>query len=376
MRATGRRPDPAVFLLPLRGFLGVTYVYAAFQKFHDPAFLDPSAPGSFAAQTAAFRHSSPVGFALGPAHAHPLLFGLIIAFGELAVGLGTLLGLWTRVAAAGGVLLALTFFLTVSWNTDPYYLGSDLGFAVAFLTLALAGPVRWSLDSWLASAKTEPAGESAPVVETAPAGESAPDLAATLDLSSFDGDPAPESGNADPRRLVLKRAAATGITGGAALLGAAGAGTLGRSGRGKQNPQARSSANSPVITTPAAPNSAGPNSAGPNSAGPNSAAPAAPGLEIAVTAIPATGAARLTAPGGDPVFVARTADGGYKACSGICTHAGCPVGVDPAKGVLLCPCHGSSFDPKTGAVITGPAQDPLPSFPVTVTGGLLRVQKA
>ncbi|GAA2037113.1 hypothetical protein GCM10009839_42860 [Catenulispora yoronensis] len=331
MRDPGRQLDPVVYLLPLRGYLGVTYLYAAFQKLHDPAFLDASASGSFAVQTAALKHSSPIGFALGPAHGHPLVFGLLIAFGELAVALGTLLGLWTRLAAAGGVALALTFYLTVSWNTDPYYLGSDLGFAVAFLTLALAGPSRWSLDTWLATASK---GQAAAV-------------------RSEEFLPRRSSSSGDSRRVVLKRAAATGITGGVAMLGAAAVGKLGRSGRSAQSPQAqlRSNANTPNATNVTA-----------------------PGLEIATASIPATGAARLTAPSGDPVFVARTADGGYKACSGICTHAGCPIGVDQAKGVLACPCHGSTFDPRSGAVINGPAKDPLMAFPVSVAGGVLRVQ--
>lgn len=300
----------AAFLLPLRGYLGITYVYAAYQKFHDPGFLDPAASSSFAAQTAALEHVSPIGFALGPAHDHALVFGLLIAFGELATGLGTLLGLWTRVAAIGGAMLALTFFLTVSWNMDPYYYGSDLGFAFGFLTLALAGASRWSLDAWLA-------------------------------LPNGD----------DSRRLFLKQSAATGITGGVALLAAAGVGKLGRS---KHVARAEPRAVEPPGT----------------SATPSTI------LQIALTAIPATGAARLTAPDGDPVFVARTADGGYKACSGICTHAGCPVGIDQAKGILACPCHGSTFDPKTGDVITGPAKDPLPSLPVTITDGVLHVRKS
>jgi thiosulfate dehydrogenase [quinone] large subunit len=326
MPALGRPLEPAVILLPLRGYLGVTYGYAAFQKFHDPAFLDPAASGSFAAQTAALKHASPIGFALGPAHDHALVFGLLIAFGELAVGLGTLLGLWTRLAAAGGVVLALTFFLTVSWNTDPYYYGSDLGFAFAFLTLALAGASRWSLDAWLAL---------------------------------------PTS--VDSRRLFLKQTAATGITGGVALLAAAGAGKLGRS-KHVARAQPRTTETPSTSATTAAANA-------PTSTAANDI-PTSTTLQIALTAIPATGAARLTAPSGDPVFVARTADGGYKACSGICTHAGCPVGVDQAKGVLACPCHGSTFDPKTGAVINGPAKDPLPSLPVTVADGILRVQKS
>ncbi|NUR32344.1 MAG: Rieske 2Fe-2S domain-containing protein [Catenulispora sp.] len=310
MSAPGRSLDPAVILLPLRGYLGITYTYAAFQKFYEPAFLDPAASGSFAAQTEVLKHVSPIGFALGPAHDHALGFGLVIAFSELAVGLGTILGLWTRVAAVGGVVLALTFFLTVSWSTDPYYYGSDLGFAFAFLTLALAGASRWSLDAWLAWPNSD-----------------------------------------DSRRVVLKQAAATGITGGLALLGAAGVGKLGRR-------------KSPTLIPASTPTSI------------PTQTPTSATLHIPLTAIPATGAARLTAPGGDPVFVARTADGGYKACSGICTHAGCPVGVDQAKGVLVCPCHGSTFDPKTGAVVNGPAKDPLPSFPVAIADGILRVQKS
>jgi thiosulfate dehydrogenase [quinone] large subunit len=321
-------------------------VYAALQKLHDPVFLDPSASGSFAAQTAAFRHTSPIGFALGPAQDHPLVFGLLIALSELAVGIGTLLGLWTRLAAVGGGLLALTFFLTVSWNTDPYYYGSDLGFAVAFLTLALAGSTRWSLDAWLAAGRPDvfivPDGEARPRRRTA------------------------QPGSDDSRRIVLKRVAATGITGGVALLGAAGAGKVGRSGRSGRSvpgPQAEPRASVPLSLSPSASPSLSLSSA------------SATGLQIALTDIPATGAARLTAPGGDPVFVARTADGGYQACSGICTHAGCPVGVDQAKGILVCPCHGSAFDPRTGAVINGPAKDPLPTFPVAVADGVLRVRK-
>jgi len=51
------------------------------------------------------------------------------------------------------------------------------------------------------------------------------------------------------------------------------------------------------------------------------------------------------------------------------------VDVDPAKGILACPCHGSTFDPKTGAVLGGLAKDPLPSYPTTVADGVLHVQK-
>ena len=33
---------------------------------------------------------------------------------------------------------------------------------------------------------------------------------------------------------------------------------------------------------------------------------------------------------------------------------------------LYCPCHGARFDASTGAVLRGPARDPLPSITVAV----------
>ena len=55
------------------------------------------------------------------------------------MGLGTLLGLWTRLAALGGLVLALTLFLTVSFHSSPYYTGADIVFVFAWIPLILAG---------------------------------------------------------------------------------------------------------------------------------------------------------------------------------------------------------------------------------------------
>jgi Rieske Fe-S protein len=35
-------------------------------------------------------------------------------------------------------------------------------------------------------------------------------------------------------------------------------------------------------------------------------------------------------------------------------------------GAILCPCHGSRFDANTGAVVAGPARQPLAKVPVVV----------
>jgi ubiquinol-cytochrome c reductase iron-sulfur subunit len=56
------------------------------------------------------------------------------------------------------------------------------------------------------------------------------------------------------------------------------------------------------------------------------------------------------------------------AYSKLCTHTGCPVGLYQAEeGLLLCPCHQSTFDVLAGATpIFGPAARPLPQLPLAV----------
>lgn len=139
-------------LLPLRVFLGVTFIYAALYKFTDPHYLGGlSDPTSFAAETQGVKAASPIGPLLDVALKAPTAFAVVFALGELAVGLGTLFGLWGRVAAAGGALLSLSLFLTVSWQVTPYFLGNDLIYLMAWLPLVLAGTPYLSVDSWLVS---------------------------------------------------------------------------------------------------------------------------------------------------------------------------------------------------------------------------------
>ncbi len=63
------------------------------------------------------------------------------------------------------------------------------------------------------------------------------------------------------------------------------------------------------------------------------------------------------------------------AFSAVCTHAGCIVSAwRRAERLLLCPCHGSQYDPaRAAAVVAGPAPLPLPRLPLAVADGLIAV---
>ncbi|MEY9962381.1 thiosulfate dehydrogenase [quinone] large subunit [Streptacidiphilus sp. MAP12-16] len=152
-RGAGLREQGARYaLLPLRIFLGITFVYAGLDKLTDSHYLAGLGdPLSFAAMTQGVKSGSPIGPLLDLALKAPTAFALAIAIGELAVGLGALFGLLGRVAAFGGVLLNLSFFLTVSWQVHPYYLGNDLIYLMAWVPLVLAGTPFLSLDGWLAA---------------------------------------------------------------------------------------------------------------------------------------------------------------------------------------------------------------------------------
>lgn len=63
-------------------------------------------------------------------------------------------------------------------------------------------------------------------------------------------------------------------------------------------------------------------------------------------------------------------DGSWAAYSAVCTHAGCEVAYQLQSQTLGCPCHGSMFDPaQNGAVLQGPAEQPLEEIPVEASGG-------
>ncbi|MGW8061917.1 DoxX family protein [Streptomyces ziwulingensis] len=134
-------------LLPLRIFLGITFIYAGLDKLTDSAFMQDAGAGSVGDMMRAVRDSSAIPSLVDLALESPVGFGYAIALGELAVGIGALLGLLTRLAALGGALISLSLWLTVSWASAPYYYGNDLPYMFCWVPLVLAGAPLWSLDA-------------------------------------------------------------------------------------------------------------------------------------------------------------------------------------------------------------------------------------
>jgi thiosulfate dehydrogenase [quinone] large subunit len=142
-------------LLPLRIFLGVTFIYAGLDKLTDSAFMKSSGTGSIGDQMRNVRDSSAFPDMIDMALKSPVGFGYAIALGELAVGIGTLIGLLARLAALGGALISLSLWLTMSWAAEPYYFGNDLAYLMAWLPLVLAGAPYFSLDAAIRGRRRE-----------------------------------------------------------------------------------------------------------------------------------------------------------------------------------------------------------------------------
>lgn len=332
-------------LLPLRVFLGFTFTFAGLQKLANPAFFRASYPASIQAQLlAASRHSPLHGLLHSLSHlAVPL--GVLIALGELAVGLGAIVGLLGRVAAVGGVAISLSLFLTVSYHTNPYYTGADIVFAFAWLPFVVAGPGPFSLDAFLTrvTARSAPSGRGGTVL--------------------------------DRRSLLLRGAWAAAVAGlGIVMAGlAAGIGRL--VGGGSHSPSSArlgvgSGPADSSTTTTSAPTTTTAAGGSPSSTRPSTTTttrpPHPPGTKLGpASTVPVGGAATFQDPRtGDPAVVVRPSQSTFLAFDAVCPHAGCTVQYDSSQRLFVCPCHGSEFNGRTGAVEIGPATSGLQSIAI------------
>ena len=342
---------PGASLLVLRAFLGVTFTFAGLQKLANPNFFRATAPGSFQQQLQGSILTSPLHHLLNPALHASTPVALVISFGEVAVGLGTLLGLFGRIAAVGGLLLSFSFFLTVSFNDNPYYYGPDIVFLFAWTPFVLSGPGAWSLDALFAKRAAR--------------------ALALLEAATKSGGPAARQRASElERRVFLQKASAAGVVGIAGLVTgglvaaigrlvggsphSTSAGTIGRGGASSTTSPSTSSQKKSGTTTSTTAGSSG--------------AVRPKGIRIGPASdVPVGGAASFTDPKeGVPALVVQVRTGVFRAFSAVCPHAGCQVQFDQQSDLFICPCHGSEFNGSTGAVQRGPAATGLSSIPVAL----------
>ena len=69
---------------------------------------------------------------------------------------------------------------------------------------------------------------------------------------------------------------------------------------------------------------------------------------------------------GKPVLLVNL-NGTFYAIGNKCTHMGCALSNGTLKGDnVQCPCHGSTFDIKTGNIVRGPAEKPEPKYELKI----------
>jgi len=362
----------------LRLFLGFTFCFAGLQKLANPGFFDATNPASIQSQLAGAVRRSPVHALVAPLVHVAVPLGVFIALAEVAIGLGALLGLWTRVAAAGGMALSLMLFLTVSFHSNPYYTGSDIVFLFAWVPLLLAGSGGvLSAEALVANVMRTRAGHDPVVVVPMPF-STVREVCGSYDRGACQArrgapcEPVPcpylIGRPPAPRRPVetemdRRTFAAKGTVAGAAALVAligggvvAGIGRLAGGSSSKPGPLALGGTGAGTAPPTSAPAS-GPGSG--STTAPSTTLPRArpPGTAIgAASQVPVGGAASFNDPStGDPSLVIQPRAGTFLAFDVVCPHAGCTVQYDNVNKVLICPCHGSQFNASTGAVENGPA---------------------
>lgn len=77
---------------------------------------------------------------------------------------------------------------------------------------------------------------------------------------------------------------------------------------------------------------------------------------------------------GIKVAVANVA-GTFYAFDDTCTHLQCSLAEgDLEEATVICPCHGSEFDVRSGEVLQGPAREPVETYETRIEGGRLEIE--
>src|SRR5215204_5575103 len=151
----------ALFWLPVRFFVGRDWLSAGWHKVTDPEWTQ-----SGAALQAYWQRAAAIPESGRPAitydwfrqflqymldHGWYSWFAKLIAFGELLVGLGLIVGALVGIAAIFGTVMNFSFMLAGSASSNPVLFG-----LAVFLVLAWKVAGYWGLDRWLLPALSTP----------------------------------------------------------------------------------------------------------------------------------------------------------------------------------------------------------------------------
>jgi len=153
-------------VLPFRLFLAAVFLFAGYAQLSYRRWFDEGSDfGLRSVLQSAKDSGSPIGGVLQPLINHPSLYGHISAYAEIAIGLGLLVGLLTRLAALGGIVITVLIVLSIHWGGVREYTGSsgwftsvDIAVAAGLSVFLLGGADPLSLDNlvgrWRAKRRT------------------------------------------------------------------------------------------------------------------------------------------------------------------------------------------------------------------------------
>lgn len=336
---------PTWGILPLRFFLGITFVYAGLDKVTSSTFFNPNGGPQFIGNQLQFAASNSAilgGLLSALVVPNAIFFGWLIALAEIWIGLATIVGVFTRITAFLGAILTAMLWLSLSGGLNQYYLDSDPIYFFAWVTMILIGWGSYGLDAlFLREEKKEAARAvldkirkgARPGEDVAAAASGGPPLKTGFSLS-----------NITSRRTILRIFGAAGVLAVGEILALTFRSVSGAASAPSGNPGTTS----------------GGGGGGTGSTG---------GNVIGNTKnIPLNSAATFTVAGNnDPGVLVHLPNDKFVAYDALCTHASCTVSYNSGSKHLECPCHGSVFDPANAAkVLGGPARSPLAGIKITI----------
>lgn len=148
LRQVWRERDAALWLALLRIAIGWIFIHAGWEKVSNPDFVPGMAKtlGYFASKN---PYPWMVGLLQGVAIPNSTFFGVLIAWGELLVGLSLFFGILSQVGLLGALAMNLTFYFAAGWTSPSTSTANQVMFvAEAIMFLAFAGKVL-SVDQFL-----------------------------------------------------------------------------------------------------------------------------------------------------------------------------------------------------------------------------------